>query len=56
VELKTVKAIAIIHRVQALNYLRGTGLDLCLMINFAKSKVEVARVVPNDSYFLKTEE
>ncbi len=44
-ELKAVKAIDDVHLAQCLNYLKATGLRLCLLLNFAKPKVEVRRVV-----------
>ena len=45
VELKAVKALDDIHLAQCLNYLKATGLSLCLLINFGKPKVDVRRVV-----------
>ncbi len=45
VELKTVKEIDDIHIAQCLNYLRITGLKLCLLINFNKPRVEIRRIV-----------
>lgn len=45
VELKAVKALDDIHLAQCLNYLKATGLQVCLLINFAKPKVEIKRVV-----------
>ena len=45
IELKTVKEFNDIHMAQCLNYLRITGLKLCLLINFNKPKVEVKRIV-----------
>jgi GxxExxY protein len=45
VELKAVKALDEIHRAQCLNYLRATGLRVCLLINFGKPKIEVKRIV-----------
>jgi len=44
-ELKAVKALDNIHLAQCLNYLKATGLRLCLLINFGKPKVEIRRVV-----------
>ena len=34
-----------IHVVQCLNYLKGSGLKVCLLINFGKPKVEIRRIV-----------
>ena len=43
VELKAVREIAPEHRAQVINYLRGTGLELGLLVNFGcapKARVE----------------
>ncbi len=45
VELKAVKAFDEIHLAQCINYLKATGLKLCLLLNFGKPKVDVKRVV-----------
>jgi GxxExxY protein len=45
VELKTVKALDEVHMAQCLNYLKATGLHLCLLINFYRPKVEIKRIV-----------
>ena len=47
VELKAVKSLNDIHFAQCLNYLKGTGLKLCLLINFGKSRIEIKRIVNN---------
>ena len=47
IELKAVKAFDDVHLAQCLNYLKATGLRLCLLMNFGKAKVEVRRVVNN---------
>jgi len=47
VELKAVKELDDIHWAQCLNYLRATGLRLCLLTNFGKPRLEVRRVVNN---------
>jgi GxxExxY protein len=44
VELKTVKDLDDVHLAQCLNYLRATNLCLCLLMNFAKPKVEIRRI------------
>ena len=47
-ELKSVKALLDdIHLAQCLNYLKATNLRLCLLMNFAKPKVEIRRIVNN---------
>ncbi len=45
IELKTVRALDRAHRAQCINYLRATGKNLCLLINFAAPRVEIQRVV-----------
>ena len=45
IEVKAVKQLDNIHFAQCLNYLRITGLKLCLLINFNKPKVEIKRIV-----------
>ena len=45
VELKTARNLDDIHYAQCLNYLRATGLTVCLLVNFGKSRAEIKRVV-----------
>ena len=45
VELKTVKVLADTHRMQCTNYLKATGLRLCLLLNFGKPRLEIKRMV-----------
>jgi GxxExxY protein len=47
VELKAVSILTDEHTAQALNYLRATGLELCLLINFGTTKVQVKRLLPS---------
>jgi GxxExxY protein len=44
-ELKAVSEIAPIHKQQALSYLKATGLQLAIVINFGSERVQSARVV-----------
>jgi GxxExxY protein len=44
-EMKTVEVFDDIHLAQCLNYLKATGLKLCLLVNFGTSKVGIKRVV-----------
>jgi GxxExxY protein len=44
VELKTIKALDDAHRMQCTNYLKATGLRLCLLLNFGKPRLEIKRV------------
>ena len=45
VELKTVQQLNSAHRAQCRNYLRGTGMHLCLLMNFGNPRLKVRRVV-----------
>ena len=44
-ELKAVEHLSEVHKAQILNYLKGTGLKLGLLINFGKQKAEYKRFV-----------
>ncbi len=44
VEVKVVKDLADIHLAQCLNYLKATGLQTCLLMNFAKPRLEFKRI------------
>jgi GxxExxY protein len=44
-EIKAVRALDDVHKAQCLNYLKGTGLSLCLLINFGNLRVEVKRII-----------
>jgi len=44
-ELKAVEALNTVHEAQVLNYLKGTGLQLGIIINFGKDRVESKRFV-----------
>ena len=43
IELKAVKALDDIHAAQCLNILRAMKLPVCLLLNFAKPRVEIKR-------------
>jgi GxxExxY protein len=45
VELKAIKALDESHRGRCLNYLKATGLRLCLLLNFGMSRMEIQCVV-----------
>jgi len=45
VELKTVEKIEKIHEAQLLNYLKATGLQVGLLVNFKHSKAGIKRFV-----------
>ena len=43
VELKSVKAFDNVHFAQCINYLKATGMKICLLINFGQPKIEIKR-------------
>jgi GxxExxY protein len=45
VELKAIKAISDIETAQVLNYLKGTDLNLGLLLNFGASSLEYKRLI-----------
>jgi len=45
VEIKCVESIARVHRAQIINYLKATGLEVGLIINFGGFKVGFERIV-----------
>ena len=45
VELKTVETIDTMHEAQLLNYLKATGKQIGLLVNFKHSKAEIKRLV-----------
>jgi GxxExxY protein len=45
VELKAVRTLDAVHSAQCLNYLKATGLRLCLLINFGNPRLEIKRLV-----------
>ena len=45
VEVKAVRALDANHDAQCLNYLRATGLTVCLLMNFANPRLEIRRRV-----------
>ncbi len=44
VELKAVKALAPEHQAQVINYLNATGLDVGLLVNFGRPKLQYRRL------------
>ena len=47
VELKTVEKIEKLHEAQLLNYLKGTGIQVGLLVNMKSQTVEIKRLVLN---------
>lgn len=47
VEIKAAAYLDKAHMAQCLNYLRATGLSLCLLINFGNPRVQIQRIINN---------
>ena len=45
VKIKAIRALDDVHTAQCMNYLKATGLQVCLLVNFGTSKATVKRVV-----------
>jgi GxxExxY protein len=45
VELKAIKAFDDVHFAQCINYLKDTGMRVCLLINFGRPIIEIKRFV-----------
>ena len=53
IELKTAEKISGAHRAQVLNYLKATGLQLAILLNFGKEKLEYERFIQIKQVFSK---
>ena len=51
VELKTVADFTEEHFAQVYNYLKATGMQLGLLINFGKKSLEYKRILPNSKWY-----
>lgn len=45
IELKAVRTLDSVHTAQCMNYLKATGLQLALLLNFGHPRLEIRRVV-----------
>ena len=45
VELKATRALDEVHRAQCMNYLKASGLHLCLLLNFGTTRLDIKRIV-----------
>jgi GxxExxY protein len=43
-EVKAAKALGDAHRMQCTNYLKASGLHLCLLLKFGRPRLEIKRV------------
>ena len=50
VELKSVSTLNDEHMMQALNYLRASGLSACLLINFGTPRAQIRRLHPSSKW------
>ena len=46
-EAKVAQALVEKHKAQCLNYLKATGLKVCLLVNFGNPRLEYKRIVNN---------
>jgi len=47
IELKACNSLLDVHKAQLLNYLKATGVELGILINFGTEKLEYKRVINN---------
>ena len=45
VEMKAAKTLDDVHSAQCMNYLKATGLKVCLLVNFGRPRVDIKRIV-----------
>ncbi len=45
IELKAVRALENVHNAQCLNFLKATGLRICMLIKFGKSRIDIKRFI-----------
>ena len=45
VELKATRVLDDAHSAQCLNYLKATGIPVCLLVNFGRPRVEIKRLI-----------
>jgi GxxExxY protein len=50
VEFRAVRLFEEVHTAQCLNYLRATGLPVCLLVNFYRPKLEIKRLIANSAW------
>jgi GxxExxY protein len=45
VELKAVRGLDSVHEAQCINYLKASGAPICLLLNFARPRLDVRRII-----------
>ena len=45
IEIKCVDRLSNDHKAQCINYLKASGLAICLLVNFQQARVEIRRIV-----------
>jgi GxxExxY protein len=45
VEIKAIESLTVIDKAQAINYLKATGMQLALLINFGAKQLEWERII-----------
>jgi GxxExxY protein len=53
IELKAVSELTTEHMAQALNYLRASGFEACLLMNFGKSRLQIRHLHPSPAWKVK---
>ena len=43
--MKAAKVLDEVHSAQCMNYLKATGLKVCLLVNFSRPRVDIKRIV-----------
>ena len=52
-ELKSIEKLNVIHEVQLVNYLKATGIEIGLLINFNPNKVEIKRKYKDRKWIIR---
>ncbi|MDE2581661.1 MAG: GxxExxY protein [Rhodospirillales bacterium] len=42
--MKASRTLAPVHTAQCVNYLKATGLHVCLLLNFGKPRLDIRRI------------
>ena len=53
VELKSAQGLEDVHYAQCLNYLKATGFEVCLLLNFGKPELQMRRVSARKEWLRK---